>query len=55
MSLTNSTVSGNSAGFDGGGVVADLGSALTLTSCTVSGNYATNGGGLYAVWAVRSR
>jgi CSLREA domain-containing protein len=44
--LTNTTVSGNSASGSGGGVLVD-GSA-TLTKTTVSGNFASfDGGGLY--------
>ena len=43
--LTDCTVSGNSAGIDGGGLI-NVGTA-TLTNCTVSGNSAGgNGGGL---------
>jgi hypothetical protein len=41
--LTDCTVSGNSASNSGGGLV-DQGT-LTLTGCTVSGNVATNNGG----------
>jgi CSLREA domain-containing protein len=43
LSLSNSTISGNSAG-DGGGIV-NVGT-LTLTDCTVSGNTAFKGGGI---------
>jgi predicted outer membrane repeat protein len=46
VTLTNSTVSGNSAGL-GGGIIADN---VTLTSSTVSGNSAgDDGGGIYAI------
>jgi CSLREA domain-containing protein len=46
LSLTNCTISGNSAAGNGGGLY-DLGGTLSLTSCTVSGNSAsTVGGGL---------
>ena len=42
--LTDSTVSGNSAYIRGGGI--DNGGSLSLTNCTVSGNSALVGGGL---------
>ena len=49
--LTNCTVSGNSAGNDGGGLDTSggtYGGTTTLTNCAVSGNSAGNdGGGLY--------
>ena len=45
--LTNCTVSGNSAGSNGGGLDNEYGTA-TLNECTVSGNTAVgNGGGVY--------
>ena len=45
LTLTNSTVSGNSAGFNGGGVTN--GGTAILTNSTVSGNSAgTEGGGV---------
>ena len=45
--LTNCTVSGNSAGSNGGGLL-NYGGTATLTNCTVSGNSAGDyGGGLY--------
>jgi hypothetical protein len=43
--LTNCTVSGNSAGSNGGGLL-DSGGTTTLTNCTVSGNSARYSGGL---------
>ena len=48
LTLTNSTVSGNSAAFSGGGVFNYFGTA-TLTNSTVSGNSATrfDGGGVF--------
>ena len=47
LTLTNSTVSGNSAGYGGGIFNAGTGT-LTLTNSTVSANTATNsGGGIY--------
>ena len=45
MTLTDSTVSGNSA-FSGGGLYND--GTMTLTDSTVSGNSAFSGGGLYS-------
>ena len=46
--LTNCTVSGNTAGHNGGGLYVNNSGATTLTNCTVSGNSAGhNGGGLY--------
>ena len=48
--LTNCTVSGNSAGLGGGvdtGSYADKRATTTLINCTVSGNSAQNGGGIY--------
>jgi CSLREA domain-containing protein len=49
LSLTNCTISGNSAHRygEGGGLVNYFGSNLTLTGCTVSGNSAFRGGGVY--------
>lgn len=44
LKLNNSTVSGNSADFDGGGVFSV--GTLTVTGSTVSGNSATYGGGI---------
>jgi hypothetical protein len=46
LTLTNTTVSGNSAGF-GGGIFGQIGSSITLANATVSGNSAGfNGGGI---------
>src|SRR5262249_31665131 len=45
LTLTNCTVSGNSAGYDGGGLWNN--GTATLTDCTVSGNSAGKGGGLF--------
>jgi hypothetical protein len=46
LTLTNATVSGNSAG-GGGGIFGHIGSSITLTSATVSGNSAVFGGGIF--------
>ena len=43
--LTNCTVSGNSASGSGGGLVNFFHGTTTLTNCTVSGNSAKDGGG----------
>ena len=43
--LTNCTISGNSAAVGGGGL-ANYGGPLTLTNCNVSGNSAQYGGGV---------
>ncbi len=46
--LTNCTVSGNTAAINGGGLYITSSGTTTLTDCTVSGNIAgQNGGGLY--------
>ena len=42
--ITSSTISNNTAAFDGGGGIFNLGS-LTMTHCTVAGNRATISGG----------
>ncbi len=45
--MTNCTVSGNTAAGDGGGL-SDVAGTITMTNCTVSGNSAsTSGGGVY--------
>jgi uncharacterized repeat protein (TIGR01451 family) len=46
VTLTNSTVSGNSAIF-GGGVYNSFSGTTTLTNSTISGNSASSGGGVY--------
>nr|WP_281248454.1 DUF4347 domain-containing protein [Spirulina major] len=48
ITLTNSTVSGNSAGYSGGLFVRN--GNITLTNSTVSGNSAGSGGGLVALY-----
>jgi hypothetical protein len=40
-------IDGNADGGDGGGIFND-GGTLTLTNCTISGNTATNGGGVFS-------
>jgi hypothetical protein len=45
LTVTNSTISGNSA-TSGGGIYTD-GGTLTVTNNTISGNSATSGGGIY--------
>ncbi|MFN8531383.1 MAG: choice-of-anchor Q domain-containing protein [Anaerolineae bacterium] len=45
VTLTNSTVSGNTA--EAGGGIYNYGGTLTLTNSTVSGNTAVYGGGIY--------
>ncbi len=53
--LTNCTISGNSAGFNGGGL-ANYGDTTTLTNCTVSGNSSgLSGGGVASGTAARPR
>ena len=48
-SLTNSTISGNSAGDDGGGIQTASGATVTLTHVTIALNTAVdNGGGINA-------
>ena len=46
LSLTDATVSGNSATKEGGGLATLFGGTSTLIDCTVSGNTAPAGGGL---------
>ena len=47
LTLTNSTVSGNSATSGGGAIFNNNAGTLTLTNSTVSGNTAFYGGGIY--------
>ena len=47
MTLTNSTMSGNSASLQGGGIYNH--GTLTLTNSTISGNSASQGGGIYNI------
>ena len=46
LTVTDSTVSGNSAGFIGGGIANNIGGTLTITDSTVSGNSVTSAGSL---------
>jgi len=50
LTVTNSTVSGNSADGQGGGISMN-GGMLTLTNSTVSGNSASLGGGIYVYYS----
>jgi hypothetical protein len=45
LTLTNSTVSGNSSEYAGGGIFNDVRGAMTLINSTVSGNSAAQSGG----------
>jgi hypothetical protein len=45
LTVTNSTLSGNSAGSGGGGGIFNSGGTLTVTNSTLSGNSAGTGGG----------
>jgi parallel beta-helix repeat protein len=48
FTLNNSTVSGNTAGANGGGIyLTGAQSGVALTDSTVSGNTATSGGGIF--------
>ena len=46
LTITDSTLSGNSAGNDGGGI-SNEGGTLTITSSTISGNTAQQGGAIF--------
>ena len=46
LTVTNSTISGNTASGDGGGIYKYSGT-LTVTNSTITGNTAENGGGIY--------
>ena len=46
LTITSSTLSGNSAGNDGGGI-SNEGGTLTITSSTLSGNTASQGGAIF--------
>ena len=52
--LTNCTISGNSASFSGGGMLEGIfgSGAVTLTNCTISGNSASQSGGGMANYSV---
>lgn len=47
--LTNSTLSGNSATYQGGGISIGTGGSLVLTNSTLTGNSAPKGGGIYSL------
>jgi hypothetical protein len=47
LTITNSTISGNTATRSGGGIYNDYNGTLTLNNNTISGNTATYGGGIY--------
>ena len=44
--ITGSTFSGNGLNGGQGGAIGNLGSRVTMTNCTLSGNVAANGGGI---------
>ncbi len=48
LSMVNVTISGNSAGRNGGGLYVVAGSSATVTNVTLSGNSAAKGGGVFA-------
>jgi predicted outer membrane repeat protein len=50
LTISDSTISGNSAGGDGGGIFSQ--GPLTLSGSTLSGNSAVDGGGLYSFAAL---
>jgi len=45
LTLTNSTISGNSAVGGGGGIIDGAVATITINQCTITGNTSTNGGG----------
>ncbi len=45
LTLTNSTISGNSAVNGGGGIIDGAAATITITQCTIVDNTSTNGGG----------
>ena len=51
FTMNGGTISGNRAGYDGGGVYVEDGCTFTMNGGTISGNTANNdGGGVYANW-----
>ncbi|MBE9115280.1 CHAT domain-containing protein, partial [Lusitaniella coriacea LEGE 07157] len=49
LRATNSTISGNTANANGGGIFSDSATAVTtITNSTISGNTANSGGGIYS-------
>jgi hypothetical protein len=52
LTLTNSTISGNTSDGDGGGIYnSSIQEAATITFCTIFGNTAQNGGGILLEYA----
>jgi len=47
VTITRSTVSGNSAGTRGGGIFNDANGTVTITDSTISGNRSDGGGGIF--------
>jgi parallel beta-helix repeat protein len=47
LTVSGCTLSGNTAGADGGGIYNEGTGALTVSGCTLSGNSAADGGGIY--------
>ena len=47
LTVNNSTIESNSAGYQGGGIYNLQGAELTINSSSVSNNSAANGGGIY--------
>jgi CSLREA domain-containing protein len=47
LSITNSTITGNSGGTSGGGIFGDNGGTVTVIGTTVSGNSANGGAGIF--------
>lgn len=52
MEISNSTVSGNSAGPNGGAIVNNTFGYVRIDNSTLNGNSADSGGGIYTVSGV---